>query len=190
MSSVVDRYVDQSRDGVIAISSWKSIDRVMRLLVLPRFGSRHIRDLRRSDIHQLLDDLVATGRTGTARDVKKQLSRVYKWAVDRELIDMNPVFAMKRPDLGPNTEAGRALEDLELAAIWREAEEMRYPFGSLYQLLMLTGQRRPEWASAQRSEINLSGRYLEVPRVRYEGRRNHVVPMSVPVVNLINSFPN
>lgn len=161
----------------------------MRLHVLPRFADHHIGDLRRAEIHEMLDELVAGGRTGTAREVKKQLSRFYTWAVDREMTDVNPVFAMKRPDLAPTTEAGRALEDDELRAIWRAAEEMRYPFGSLYQLLMLTGQRRSEWACARRSEINMDERTLEVPRTRYKGRRDHIVPHSTPVCALLDSFP-
>jgi integrase len=189
MSAVVARYVRQSEDGTLAIHSWRNIERVMRLHVLPRFGDRHIGGIRRAEIHELLDDLVATGRTGTAREVKKQLARFYNWAVDRELVDANPVFAMKRPDLAPATEAGRALSDVELRAVWRAAVEMRYPFGTLYQLLMLTGQRRAEWARAQRSELNEAGRWLEVPRLRYKGRRDHIVPLSEPVWRLLGSLP-
>jgi integrase len=189
MSVVAERYVRQSREGTLALHSWHNIARVMRLHVLPRFGDRHIGDIRRAEIHELLDDLIAIGRTGTAREVKKQLSRFFNWAVDRELVEANPVFAMKRPDLAPATEAGRALSDQELTAIWRAASEMRYPFGTLYQLLMLTGQRRAEWARARRSEHNEAGRWLEVPRYRYKGRRDHVVPLSGAVSQLMDTLP-
>jgi integrase len=45
------------------------------------------------------------------------------------------------------------LSDDELAVVWRAAGQLGYPFGSLYQALMLTGQRRSEICEARRSEV-------------------------------------
>ena len=55
-----------------------------------------------------MDDLVASGRIGTAREVRKQMSCILNWAADREIIESNPRSGMKRTDLAPNTAAGRA----------------------------------------------------------------------------------
>jgi len=78
---------------------------------------RRIADIRRSEIHEIMDDLVASGRIGTAREVRKQMSRIFNWAADREIIESNPLSGMKRTDLARNTEAGRALTDIELRSI-------------------------------------------------------------------------
>ena len=51
-------------------------------------------------------------------------------------------------------EAGRALTNDELSLIWAATDELGYPYGPLYRLLILTGQRRNDWADASRSEIN------------------------------------
>ena len=82
-----------------SVQSWHNIDRVLRLHVTPSFGDRPMAEIRRAEIYRLLDDIIATGRIGTAREVKKQRSRFYNWAVDREIVESNPVFAMKRPEL-------------------------------------------------------------------------------------------
>ena len=89
---------------------------------------------------------------------------------------------MKRGDLARNTEAGRSLSDVELRAICAAAEEMRYPLVSLYQFLMLTGQRRAEWAFCKRSELNLG-------KGRFKRRREHIVPMSDALWALFERLP-
>jgi integrase len=54
---------------------------------------------------------------------------------------------------------------------------------------MLTGQRRNEWAAASRSEINTDKRWLEVPKARYKGRRDHIVPIADEVWSIIDTLP-
>lgn len=64
-----------------------------------------------------------------------------------------------------------------------------YPFGHLYRLLLLTGQRRTEWAAASRSEINMDKQWLEVPKARYKGDRDHVVPLAEQSLGIIKELP-
>ncbi|MEP9397623.1 tyrosine-type recombinase/integrase [Mesorhizobium sp. KR2-14] len=186
-SAVLERHVKQ--DAMRTISSWQNVERVLRLHVVPRLGDTSIADIRRSDVHEIMDDLVASGRIGTAREVRKQMSRIFNWAADREIIETNPLSGMKRTDLARNTEAGRALSDVELRAIWAAAEALRYPFGSLYQFLMLTGQRRAEWAFCKRSEIDGENRWLDLGKERFKSRREHIVPMSDALWALFERLP-
>ncbi len=186
-AAVADRHIEQ--DAKRTIDSWNKVECCLRLHVVPVLGDRPIVDIKRADVHALLDDLVADGRIGTAREVRKQLSRVFNWAADREIIDSNPIAGMKRADLARNSEAGRSLSDVEMRAIWKAADELRYPFGTLYQALMLTGQRRTEWADSRRSEIDLNNQWLALSRERFKGRREHIIPMSGPVLELFDRLP-
>ncbi|CAN7219483.1 tyrosine-type recombinase/integrase [Mesorhizobium sp. LjNodule214] len=186
-SAVLERHIRQ--DAARTISSWQNVERVLRLHVVPRLGDTPMADIRRADVHEIIDDLVTSGRIGTAREVRKQMSRIFNWATDREIISLNPLSGMKRADLARNTEAGRALSDIELRSIWQAAEEMRYPFGSLYQFLMLTGQRRAEWAFSQRSEIDTANRWLDLGKERFKSRREHIVPMSDSLWALFERLP-
>lgn len=186
-SAVLARHITQ--DASLTISSWQNVDRVLRLHAVPKFGDLPIAEIRRADVHGLLDELVAAGKVGTAREVRKHLSKLFNWAADRELIPSNPIYALKRTDLIPRTEAGRALTDVELKAVWLAAEEMRYPFGVLFQLLILTGQRRSEWAEAKRSEIDEDFTALELSRERFKGRRVHIVPIVGAASALLRRLP-
>jgi integrase len=159
------------------VGAWRNVDRVLRRHALPRWAKTPVQDLRRSHIHELIDELVQSGRHGNAREVRKHLSRFFNWAIDSEIIADNPIHGFKRGDLQANEEAGRALEDHEIKRLWQASFALGYPFGPLYRLLLITGQRRNEWASSRLSEINTDKRWLEIPKARYKGDRDHIVPM-------------
>jgi integrase len=171
------------------IKSWQNVDRVLRLHVTPRLKGHPLGEITRADIHRVLDDLVDEGKMGTAREVRKHLSKLYNWAMDRELVTSSPVQGLKRGELTPSEDVGRSLSDDELRAVWRAAGEIGYPFGPYYRLLILTGQRRAEWADARRSEIDATSRWLEIPRARYKGRRDHIVPLSEAAWAIVESLP-
>lgn len=171
------------------VSAWRNVERTLQQHIEPHWATTPVRDIRRSDVHERLDALVEAGTIGAAREVRKHLSRFFNWAVDREIISHNPVLGLRRGDLEPNEEAGRELNDAELRAVWHASKEIGYPFGTLFQLLMLTGQRRGEWAEAKRSEINADSQWLEVPRARFKGRRDHIVPLVPSVWDMVKSLP-
>jgi integrase len=185
--TVFERFIAQEIKP--SVRSWRTVERVLRLHVLPVWSDKLTQDIRRSDVHELIDGLVAHDKTAIAREVRKHLSRFFNWAVDREISKDSPIHGLRRGDLEKNEEAGRTLTDAELRYIWRAAGSLGYPFGPMYQILMLTGQRRNEWAAASFSEINEEKRWLEVPKGRYKGGRDHIVPMAAEVWSIVNSLP-
>lgn len=187
VETVAKRFIEQ--DAKRTVASWQNIQRVLDLHVIPRLGATPIRDVRRSDVHELLDELVSADKVGTAREVRKHLSRLFNWAVDRELLTDSPVHGLRRGDLDPNADAGRALTNDELRHIWKAAGDLGYPFGPWYQLLILTGRRRDEWAAARRSEIDATNRLHDLPKDRHKSRRGHVLPMSDPAWAIIDALP-
>ena len=78
------------------------------------------------------------------------------WCVRHGLLATSPV-----PPLRFKTESRtRILSDDELRAVWRRAVEVNYPYGSIVQLLILTGQRRGEIVGLRRSWRRSSGKSL------------------------------
>jgi len=186
--AVQKRYIEQHAKPTMR--AWKIVCGIFNLHVVPQWGDRPLRDIRRSDVHELLDGLVAAGKIGAAREVKKHLSALFNWAIDREVLTDNPVFKLKRVDLATNEDAGRALSDAELRAVWHGATGMGYPYCPLYRILILTGQRLGEWARASRSEVDGGKRWLEVPKARYKGQRDHIVPMVDAVWEIFEAMPS
>lgn len=68
------------------------------------------------------------------------------------------------PRQGKLTRRDRKLDDAELAMVWRAASEIPWPFGVIYQLLILTGSRREEIGALRWSEID--GNIIRLPRER------------------------
>ena len=186
VEAVARRFIEQ--DARRTLVNWRRVERCLEIHVLPTLGQRPIRDVRRRDVHELMDGLVEADRAGTAREVRKHLHRLFEWAVDREIVADNPVHGMKRRDL-IRRETGRALTDDELRAIWSGAGIMGYPYEPVYRLLVLTGQRRGDWARASRSEIDADRRQLEIPAARYKSRRDHVVPLAGPAWEIFEGLP-
>lgn len=170
------------------VETWPRMEQVLRDYVWPTLGSRPIADVTQADIHKLLDDLVTEDRHGTAREVRKMMSRLMNYAAEKALIAASPMAGMKRRDLTLQV-SERALTDEELRAVWAAADEMAYPFGRLFQILILTGQRKSDWGDAQRRELDAAEQWLSIPMERFKSRRGHVVPLVGTAWDYANALP-
>jgi integrase len=83
----------------------------------------------------------------------------------------------------------RILADDELRSVWSAAQTMGYPFGSLIQFLILTGQRKSEVAEAQWSEFDLSSKLWRIPASRMKANAAHVVPLTDECMRILGNVP-
>ena len=65
-------------------------------------------------------------------------------------IDATPVVEITRE---AEVERDRVLDDDEIKALWAAFETEGYPYGPLFKLLLVTGQRRGEVAGMKSSEL-------------------------------------
>jgi integrase len=159
---------------------WSGLDRY----VLARLGDRPIDAIRRRDLHAILDDLA--DKPGARHHVLSAVGSLFKWAVDREIIENSPAAGLPRPKLGVRQ---RALSDAELPAVWAVAQSVGYPFGAYVKLLLLTGCRRGELAGLQWSEIDLDDGTITIPAERYKTGLSLLVPLSEPARHVIDELP-
>jgi integrase len=169
------------------IAKVREIERCFEIHVLPLWGDRKVDDVDKGDVQRLLDSL-STRLPGAAAEVRKNLSRLFEWALWRGRVAVNPVTltklersaTRKSATFEVEEERGRDLTDLELVAVWRAAEQIGYPFGPFFQLLTATGQRRNEIAKLRWSWVHQTeeGIYVEFPSHAYKNRRPHVLPLS------------
>jgi len=69
------------------------------------------------------------------------------------------------------------LSDTELRAAWLAAGNMPYPYGPLFRLLMLLGQRRTEVTEMRWGEVDLAAKTWTIPAERIKAGAAHVVPL-------------
>jgi integrase len=186
IESVVERFVELH--AKVHTKEWKATKRILEANVVAAWRGRSIDTISRSEAHELLDEVVTQKGNAAAREVRKHLAKLFNWAVDRGQLVANPLSGMRRPELG-YVARERVLSMDELRRIWAAADETGYPFGSMVQLLILTGQRRSEVAELERSWIDALLKAVEIPASRYKTKRPHVYPLSRPAWDLINRLP-
>jgi integrase len=109
------------------------------------------------------------------------------WAVARDMLTASPCAGVKPPT--PERARDRVLSDDELRLVWQTAGKIGGPFGSLVQLLAVTGQRRNEVAEMQWSELDFEARLWTLPRERMKTGQPHQVPLSHAAIAILKSTP-
>jgi integrase len=78
----------------------------------------------------------------------------------------------------------RVLRDDELRWFWQASDEVEWPFGPLFNLLLLTAQRRDEVATMSWSD-DLEKRVWTIPRHKAKNDRAHEVQLSEAAVAVV-----
>jgi len=167
------------------LSSW--ILRKPKSGVLAFWSGRAIGTITKRDVLHLVDSMVARGAPVGANRTLSALKTAFTWAVKRDIIQASPCDHIDAPS--PETPQDRELSGQELVAIWRAADRIGYPYGRMIQVLMLTGQRLDEVLAAVWSEFDFTGRVWIIPGERTKNGREHRVPLSAPVLAIIESLP-
>ena len=114
--------------------------------------------------------------------VSSSLSGLFRWAMGEGLVEHNPVIGTKRPK---EESRDRVLDFDELRLIWNSLEDDHY--GAIIKLLMLTGQRASEISGLQWSELR--DKAFLLPADRAKNKREHLVPLSGPALEIIKAQP-
>jgi integrase len=153
--------------------------------VLPHWRGRDISTIGRRDCLDVVDILVDRGHPIAARRLHARLHRLFQWALGRGIVEANPLAGVDKP--GRDIPRDRALSDGELAAVWAATEQLGYPYGPAYQLLILTGARLDEIGSLRWAELN--GGIVKLPGTRTKNKETHVIPLSAPARALLEALP-
>ena len=94
----------------------------------------------------------------------------------RAVLDRSPAEGVPLP--AKEVARDRILDDRELANVILAARKIGGPYGSIVELLALTGQRREEVAGLHRDEFDLAQRIWTIPRARTKNAKAHIVHLS------------
>lgn len=183
-----DQYIERAVRG--HKRSAREVERIGAKFLVPRFGDRMADSITRAEITALVEDVCyrdprnPTLREG--RSVHQRLSAFYSWAMPKlERLQANPCQYAWRPPLGKPRD--RFLNDNEINLFWRACDQMGWPFGPGFKLLLVTGQRRNEVFGAARSEIR-DGIWT-IPSDRAKNGLAHIVPLPQLALDIIAEIP-
>jgi integrase len=194
-----ERYI---RTECQALARGRDVESIIRRQLLPVWDQQPVAALRRRDLTDVLDPIVASGRTQAAHKVREVAIRIVNWAIDRGDIEVNylasPSRGRRRAGIIRRTRRTRVLNDEEIRAIWRAGGEIPWPFGDFVRLALLLAQRRSEIAGMEWKELkNLDvpeRAVWVIPAWRHkpsaaQERADHAVPLSPMALDLIRSMP-
>jgi integrase len=104
------------------------------------------------------------------------------------LINRNPLAGIE--PIGTRGQRARNLTDTEIALFWRACEQIGWPFGPLFQLLLMLGCRRSELARATWLEFDLQARTWELPGTRTKNGNPHLTHLPRLALDIIGGLPH
>jgi integrase len=149
-----------------------------------RFTLRPLASIQSHEVGDLIDGLK---RTPVEQNHAFAAARtLFRFCVRRGLITRSPMEGMTLPARVQTRE--RVLTDPELATVFKAAAKVGYPFGSIVQLLILTGQRKGEIALLEWGWIR--DKTITIPASVAKNHREHTIPFSDLTVDVLAQIPS
>lgn len=148
--------------------------------VMPELGDVPIRDVKRGTVADLLDTVETERSAAVANSARRTLSALMSFAVERDLLEYNPVSGAKAGKRVKRVR-DRILTDDELRRLWTaiaERDGMGDTVADMLRFLMLVPARRGEVAGMLWSELDLEAGLWTVPAERMKAGRIHELPLS------------
>lgn len=147
--------------------------------------TRSVDGIAKREIVERLDNIVASGAPQAAVNVLRRLKMLFNWACDRDIVAANPCDRVRPP--AKTVERDRVLATDEIAAVWTASFKLPAPYGQMYRMFLLTGQRRSEVATMRWCEV--AGGVWTIPRDRVKKDRPHAVPLTPTAAATVASLP-
>jgi integrase len=169
----LDRYAKPHK------KSWANDALYLRAHVRAAWGARPANRISRADAAALLDTIAKSAPTSANR-TQSIISRLFNWAIESGLIEVNPLARMPKR-AAEATSKDRILAPDEIRVLWHALGDGGSVAAAL-QFLLLSGLRPGEVAGAAVAELvdvdNPARARLEIPAARMKGGKAHVVPLA------------
>jgi len=166
------------------------VERIVRNELLPSWGGRPVMDITHRDIRELVERVVDRGAPTYAHNVFDAANAVLNFAAAQDMIEANPARLLNRSAvIGPKRHRQRVLGDTELRAFWRASDQLDYPFGPFFRLLLLTGARLDELGGARWREFDLERKAWTIPAERFKSDAEHMVPLTDDALTVLTTLP-
>ncbi|HXG98955.1 MAG TPA: integrase family protein, partial [Sphingomicrobium sp.] len=135
--------------------------------------TRPVDSIAKVDVIAVLDGMMARRKPQAAVNHLRRLKMLFNWLCERDVIVTSPCDRL-RPS-AKTVERDRVLSDLEIVAVWRASLYLEAPYGEMYRMFFLTGQRRSEVATMEWSEVGED--LWTIPRDKVQKDRSPAVPL-------------
>lgn len=171
----VGEYLKRAKPN-LAARTYAEKERLFERELLPRWGGLAVSEVTTSHVANLLDEMVERGAGVRANRTLADIRALFNAGFARRAGITSPVAHMEMPTEESPRE--QALSDQELTWFWQASGTLGWPFGPLFRLLALTGQRREQVRALEWREVDLTAKRWVIPGSRMKGGREHEVALS------------
>ena len=161
-------------------------ERTLRKEVLPLWGDRKAKDIRRRDVIALLDEIVNRGSPIQANRTLAVIRKMFNFAISRDILDTTPVAMVKAP--AKENQRDRVLSADEIRTLWRGLDSAPVTAGIklALKLQLVTAQRKGEIVGAALEEFDFEENVWTIPAEHAKNGQAHRVPLSPLALDLIH----
>lgn len=157
------------------------IERMFKKDVLPKIGNLYVEDIRKGHITEITDALLARGVTRMAKLVFSQVRQMFRYAVDRDVIEFEPTANIRKAKIGgKDTERDRVLSEDEIKIL-----SSQLPKAGLLDTTQLavwiclaTCCRIGELLNAKWEHLDLENRRWWIPPENSKNGKAHTIQLS------------
>ena len=161
----------------------KETERLLRRHFLPAFKRCILEEISTDDFHGCCRS--CTGNTGGSAARVHGGTNIFPMGNTPRLIKHSPVDGLQLPT--KSVARDRVLSEAELARIYSVARRRGHPFGTIVELLILTGQRRGEIGALQHAYIDSAAKVITLPASLTKNGREHTFPYGELVARTLNA---
>lgn len=178
VNGLFQRWVD------VSISERKDLPEVIRMFekdVLPLIGAMTVQDVRKGHVVEIVDNLILRKAKHTARNMLKLMRQMFRFAVDRDIIDFDPTagLSITKATTKP-TERDRVLTESEIRALSRQmpnAGLMKSTECAIW-IALSTMCRIGELSKAKFSDVDFNLNNWTIPAENSKNGKTHTVYLS------------
>jgi integrase len=153
--------------------------RILNRHFLSRFQGRRLADVTTAHLLDVLDDLQDT--PSEHEHAFRVVRTFFNFCLKRGYLETSPMARLEAPRASVSRD--RVLSNGELSRVWAQAQALGYPYGTIVQLLILTG----EVAALQWDWIDESG--IALPASLTKNGRASRIPYSTLTHSIIATVP-
>lgn len=166
------------------------VKHVMETDVFPHVGTLPIRNITSAHMLTILERIEKRGAHTVALLARQWSSAVFAYAIGKRKTDNDPMYILRGTIERPKVQHNKPLQQKEIPIFLRKLEEYgcRRETYIATRLLMLTFVRTGELRAATWDEFDFDNAEWRIPAHRMKMRDEHIVPLSVQSVKLLNEL--
>ncbi len=159
-----ESYVKLYKEGIIRPQSLRIIQVRYIHAIQPYLGKKRLQDISDIDIKNMFNNITEVYTTNTVRQVRANLNAMFKKAVEKKLVNFNPIIDIPLMEGKKKSVPKRELTDEEISWFMLGVKEKRPDDFLLFQLLFTTGARVSEILGLKWSDFTNDFSYVTINR--------------------------